>query len=692
MVLAACTPPLVTQHLPSSLQEAASVHVAVLSVARWSEYESVLQPDMSVTIDDAEKMAIPVTSDYVRNVYDALNGKLNLGWEKSNGGSATEQAGTTGATGSGGGNSGSNTGSSSGTGSGTGGKSTKKNVTGAASGASAASDASGASSTSDASAPSSASDSGASAVKMLPIQTNPLLQHQLALSIFQEMQILSHYLKDAAFKTGWDPYIVRAQVSVSPYAHNQPFDVYVDLGLFSKCLDHDNNAYPDSERAIQPALVIPLLVTDTVEAQQASNTAQLARDLALGVGGNIGNVALQSDLEKVSKNLQSLLGTDYNSLYMVSRVSDSVMQVRLGAPFNAMSQYSMSTVTHNVTLVVLTPPCKEGTDHTQLNVATVSRLRNAVSGQLLGIAPNYGFTQAQQVIVRAVGESFLNSPANNPKDVGTLIREVRSGDYGAFVQSLEDDFIKRDYAQYLWTALGDVGGTTEFSVAYVDLPGTDKGYLAPTNQIVYFRDGTSSSTATVGINPELVPATQSAQLQLGNGNVVLVANSIKTIDDGRTLEIQFPPLAPLKSMPGNIVPAKTGPLHGTLVLQPEVERWDVPKAATVTGGTKSTAAGDGRYVFSSLLYEPVATPPKNASSPGVHKPVRKTGGSKDVQPVAGTPASDAVVAPGGTPLPSAPPPTIPPHAEQNAPAPGHHDVERVKPDQRASPTKAASAG
>ncbi|WGS53774.1 hypothetical protein LFL96_22270 [Paraburkholderia sp. D15] len=78
--VSACYAPTFTPHKPESMQEAASVHVAVLSVAPWSVYEPLLQPKMSVTIENAEAMAVPVTSDYVRNVYDAFNGKFQAGW------------------------------------------------------------------------------------------------------------------------------------------------------------------------------------------------------------------------------------------------------------------------------------------------------------------------------------------------------------------------------------------------------------------------------------------------------------------------------------------------------------------------------------------------------------------------------------------------------------------------------------
>ncbi|MFT4067145.1 hypothetical protein [Paraburkholderia sp.] len=658
-LVTACTSPTFNPHIPSSQQEAASVHVAVLSAGRWSEYESVLQPNMSVTIEQAENMALPVTSNYVRNVYDAFNGKLKVGWGKTNNVNGDGGDDQTGAAAPASGASSTDAGG----GGGKGGKKSGKDSKGGAAGASEASAASPASAANGASAPAAASASDVGNAPIPSIESNPLLQHELALSIYQEMQILSRYLKDAAFKADWEPYVVRAQISVSPYAHYQPFDVYVDMGLFATCMTkHEQPKSPTNA-----AIAIPLLVTDSIEAQQASNTVQLARDLALGLGGNIGNVALQGDMEKITKNLQSILGMDYNSLYMVSRVTDSIMQVRFGAPANAQSQYSMSTVTHNVTLVVLTPRCKA--DHMQLNVATVSHLRNAVSGKVLDANDTYGLTEARKVLTRIVGPSFLTSPANNPKDIGDLVGAIRFGHYGTFLQTLKKACLPTDNAQVLWTALGDVGASSEFSVAYVDLPPANKGPLTQANQIVYLQDGATSSTATIGINPELLPVTQSAQLQLAGGKLVLAANSITPTNEGRTLQIQFPSLAPLKSMPGNVVPGKAGPLKGTLILQPATESWDGPTAAGAT---------DGKFVFSSLLYMPTPEPPKNAATTTRKQPVHEPATRKK-EPAAGGAAGAAAASAPTPPLPTQP--VAPAHGAHDDVAPANHAAGHRKGEQ-----------
>jgi hypothetical protein len=648
--VAACHTPDYTPHIPVSFQEAAGIHLAVLSIAPWAEYESLLEPDIAITFADAQGMALPVTSNYTREVYDALTGKLKVGWDKNAPADAAQAASSAGA-------------SSGASANGGGGKATKKAAGGGTPGASAPDATSAPAKTTGASTP---DDSGTK--KPAPqYVSDPLMQHQLALSVYQEMQILNRYLKDAAFKRGWKPYVVRTQISVSPYAHLQPYDLYVDLGAFLNCKPQPSAA---SSGDIQAALVMPLLVTDNIEAQQASNTIKLARDLALGLGGSIGDVSLQGDLEKVSKNLEAIFGMDYNSLYMVSRVTDSVMQVRLGAPVNTKSRYSMSTVTHNITMVVLLPTCEQPTTHTQLNITAVSRLRRAESGEVLKVDSDYGVDQGKQVMARFFTDPAQLAKAQNPDLITALVRYVRITDYRKFFCELQKHGLPTNSAQALWTQLADVGASSEYDIAYTDVPPDDTGQLAAMKQTVYLQDGADNSTATVMVDPSIIPVTQSAELTLGK-SIHLVASSIESKNHGRTLEIQFPPLAPLRSMPHHPLPNSAGQLPGaTLVLAPAAERWDMPapqpeKSPTGTDTPKKSPTGT--YTFESVLYLPAIKP----AAPNTHQPRSQRNASSThsssthpARPVAVAPLPPAPAQPAGPAQPGAPsPPAAPAHGE-----------------------------
>ena len=62
-------------------------------------------------------------------------------------------------------------------------------------------------------------------------QKEPFLQYQTALSLYQEVQLLNSYVRNAARRSGYIPYIMRLQVTVLPFARNQPYDVYADIAF-----------------------------------------------------------------------------------------------------------------------------------------------------------------------------------------------------------------------------------------------------------------------------------------------------------------------------------------------------------------------------------------------------------------------------------------------------------------------------
>ena len=65
----------------------------------------------------------------------------------------------------------------------------------------------------------------------MPTQKEPSLQYNTALALHQEVQLLNSYIRNAAKRSGYIPYIVRLQITVLPFARNQPYDVYADIGF-----------------------------------------------------------------------------------------------------------------------------------------------------------------------------------------------------------------------------------------------------------------------------------------------------------------------------------------------------------------------------------------------------------------------------------------------------------------------------
>src|SRR5262249_3461988 len=61
---------------------------------------------------------------------------------------------------------------------------------------------------------------------------DPVLQYQAAAALFQEVQLLNRYVRDAAQRRDSTPYVVRLQVSVSPWRREQGYDAITNVSFF----------------------------------------------------------------------------------------------------------------------------------------------------------------------------------------------------------------------------------------------------------------------------------------------------------------------------------------------------------------------------------------------------------------------------------------------------------------------------
>jgi len=128
---------------------------------------------------------------------------------------------------------------------------------------------------------------------------------------------------------------------------------------------------------------VPLLVTDNLEGTLKSRSVDTLRQLSLaisflqaGVAGNVGFSSLREDLE-------SVLGSDINSLLTVGRITDNTIQVRLGAARQATAGYAMLPRSHNITLVLMVPNSlakDEKAERREIRVAVSTTMRDAEWG------------------------------------------------------------------------------------------------------------------------------------------------------------------------------------------------------------------------------------------------------------------------------------------------------------------------
>jgi hypothetical protein len=233
--------------LAKSHYDAASTHVAVLSVAPWNDMVDKLQPGFTLTGDGALARSLPGTQLLMNQLLEATNASLRVALPTTSITRAEtntlDQTGTAAPT-------------------------ETRNVT-----------------EEERSGPGTLPDlgpdpSGGRKVADLPgltldpnkLENQAVLEYQTANALFQQVQILNNYVRYAVKRTGFTPYLVSLQVTVLPTARNEPYDVFADIAFMPPQPYDESGGVPETgakaETEQEPApprlapLVIPLLVTD----------------------------------------------------------------------------------------------------------------------------------------------------------------------------------------------------------------------------------------------------------------------------------------------------------------------------------------------------------------------------------------------------------------------------------------------
>ncbi|MFI4854682.1 MAG: hypothetical protein ACIAQF_06850 [Phycisphaerales bacterium JB065] len=211
-------------------------------------------------------------------------------------------------------------------------------------------------------------------------------------------------------------------------------------------------------------IVIPLLVTDQVEAALASRRADHLQQLALSLSAAYAGIQGSVDLESVREAMRSGLGREYNSLFTVGRLSDNTLRVRIGARQHsglrgksaregakAGTEFEMIPQTHNVTVLVLVDQkyvekCAEEitvlTDTVFVNTDTGESIRprsklEHASGSS-GVRPKFEIGQFDGR-ARELYAAYRGSEGDIEASLPRLRDHVWRGDREAFFQVLRDN-------------------------------------------------------------------------------------------------------------------------------------------------------------------------------------------------------------------------------------------------------------
>lgn len=512
-----------------SLQQAVNVNVTTLSVGRWEDYAAALQAQFTITPDLALTLALPQTSISQNSVADALSFGLQIApAPASSGQSASPSAPAAGASGS-----------------------------ASAAAAATAANSGGTASAGGSSTPAAAPSAAGIPVPTGTLQTDAILSYTAATAIYQEVQLLNRYVQDAALRYGYVPYVARIQVSVMPFARNEPYDLYLDLGLFSHCYGHH-------QTAPTPAFAVPLLVTDDIEKGQATTAEDIARQLALSVAGTVHSFGVGGSASDLSNEIKSVLASSFNSLFMVSRgSSDNVLQIRFGAASNPVvnSGFTMLAQTHNVTFLLLVKQTDAALDEGGCDAAlneseadarisgpvvdgiSIAHLRNVKSGVEVPVQPRIAVTRARKIVERIQGSGWHTHVPDSA--LSTFITDVKGSGDGNF-RDLQTDMgaagLDPAYAETLWTGLSTAASESEYRSLIFNLPYPAR-HPHVAHQTIFVLDN-CKDTATVSLmGPgDIAPGQFLAELRLHDGDYRVAATKVSQSAGGAPWTITFPSL------------------------------------------------------------------------------------------------------------------------------------------------------
>lgn len=457
-LLAACQRPLrdkVEPHEFAHQGEAGSGHVAVLSVAPWQDYVAAMKPGFTLTPERALQEVAPDTAFLEDKLLDMLKVVMSV---------ATPGGGTTVTK--------------------TESSKTQTDATGKVTSTSeAAREAKDEQKPGEAAAfdPKLPGTHTAPALPGLGAHANgglkqaALTHYSLATALLQEVQLLNRYVENAVTRKGYVPFVVRLRVSLMPSVRTAPYDAYSTLSFLPQDEPTSTGgSFPcaPGRRAI-PA-VVPLVVSDDMEAALASESSETVRQLALALSAMIQGFSVNANVERYTDELIHTVTRNYNSLYTVARLTENTVRVRMGARLHSSREYFMVPQTHNVTLLLLAPP--SWASQQDVAVTSLTEFVNVDTGvPLRGRTLDETGRRYTELL-----QSFGLDRQVPQALVGNLVSQAGRNDYDAFRRTLEscgqadERTAQRLWAGFATVTVGARWASTSFSLPEVcpcGLPG-----------------------------------------------------------------------------------------------------------------------------------------------------------------------------------------------------------------------------
>lgn len=169
---------------------------------------------------------------------------------------------------------------------------------------------------------------------------NALRRYSLAAALLQEVTLLNSYVRDAPRRAGYEPFIVRMQVTVRPRARATPFDAVTNVSFSG--VGHGSEV-----------VAVPLLVTDSEDVSSASSMDRNLTQTALALSALKGAYGLGGSFGRNVEDVVTSLGWHYQSVANVARINDQTISLRVGATPTGVNRFELSPRVHNMTVLLL---------------------------------------------------------------------------------------------------------------------------------------------------------------------------------------------------------------------------------------------------------------------------------------------------------------------------------------------------
>jgi hypothetical protein len=192
-------------------------------------------------------------------------------------------------------------------------------------------------------------------ISLAPVDGTELLVTSTAL--FQQAAIIDNQISQQYIPLGYTAHLITFQINLQPTRDDWSYDAFVDITLLPSSLA----AGVESSTAVHarsggqgPIVVKPLIITDALETSSVQQSVQQIQQALLQLSGSLGKTGAAAGFNAGSNSERGISSYDKNTLVTAGRVSDATMRVRLGAAFSALGRPILVPRTYNVSLLVLT--------------------------------------------------------------------------------------------------------------------------------------------------------------------------------------------------------------------------------------------------------------------------------------------------------------------------------------------------